>query len=67
LPRAGLRSHTIGPRGDIIGDGGHMRDAYGVPPGDLVLVRRYVGAVVSAREVFALCQYLAEVGVAARD
>jgi hypothetical protein len=46
-----------------------MRDAYGVSPGDLVLVRPdgYVGAVVSASEVAALCQYLAEVGVAPRD
>ena len=66
-PRTGLRSHTIGPRGDIIDDGGHMRDAYGVSPGDLVLVRPdgYVGAVVSAGEVSALCHYLTEVGVAA--
>ena len=62
-----LASHTTGARGDIIDDGGHMRDAYGVSPGDLVLVRPdgYVGAVVSAGEVSALCRYLAEVGVAA--
>jgi hypothetical protein len=45
-PRAGLRSHTIGPRGDIIDDGGHMRDAYGArrlgagPPGRLRRCRR---------------------------
>jgi hypothetical protein len=68
-PRAGLRSHTIGPPGDIIDDGGHMGDAYGVSPGDLVLVRPdgYVGAFVSASEVSALCQYLAEVCIAARN
>jgi 2-polyprenyl-6-methoxyphenol hydroxylase-like FAD-dependent oxidoreductase len=68
-PRCGLHSHAIGPRGDIIDDGGHMRDAYGVSPGDWVLVRPdgYVGAVVSTGEVSALCQYLAEVSVAARS
>jgi 2-polyprenyl-6-methoxyphenol hydroxylase-like FAD-dependent oxidoreductase len=63
-PRPGLRCHAIGPRGDIIDDGGHMRDAYDVSPGDLVLVRPdgYVGAVVSAGEVSALCRYLAVFG-----
>jgi 2-polyprenyl-6-methoxyphenol hydroxylase-like FAD-dependent oxidoreductase len=37
-PRPGLRIHVVGgPHGDIIDDGGHMRDAYGLSPGDWVL------------------------------
>ena len=64
-PRPGLRVYAVGPRGDIIDDGGHVRDAYGVSPGDWVLVRPdgYVGAVVSGGEVSALDHYLARVGV----
>jgi hypothetical protein len=44
-----------------------MRDAYGLSPGDWVLVRPdgYVGAIVSAAEVAALEPYLASVGVVA--
>jgi hypothetical protein len=66
-PRPGLRIHLVGPRGDIIDDGGHVRDAYGLSPGDWVLVRPdgYVGAIVSGTEVSALDPYLARVGVAA--
>jgi hypothetical protein len=66
-PRPGLRIHLVGPRGDIIDDGGHVRDAYGLSPGDWVLVRPdgYVGAIVSGAEVSALDPYLAGVGVAA--
>jgi 2-polyprenyl-6-methoxyphenol hydroxylase-like FAD-dependent oxidoreductase len=66
-PRVGLRIHHIGPRGDIIDEGGHVRDAYGLSPGDWVLVRPdgYVGAIVSGAEVSALDPYLARVGVAA--
>jgi 2-polyprenyl-6-methoxyphenol hydroxylase-like FAD-dependent oxidoreductase len=64
--RRGLRIHIVGPRGDIIDDGGHMRAAYGVSPGDWVLVRPdgYVGAIVS--ETSALDRYLARVGVTAQ-
>jgi 2-polyprenyl-6-methoxyphenol hydroxylase-like FAD-dependent oxidoreductase len=64
-PRPGLRIHVFGQRGDVIDDGGHMRDAYGPSPGDWVLVRPdgYVGAVVSGAEVSALEPYLASVGV----
>jgi 2-polyprenyl-6-methoxyphenol hydroxylase-like FAD-dependent oxidoreductase len=67
-PRVGLRIHLVGPRGDFIDDGGHVRDAYGLSPGDWVLVRPdgYVGAIVSGAEVSALAPYLARVGVAAK-
>jgi hypothetical protein len=66
-PRVGLRIHLVGPRGDFIDDGGHVRDAYGLSPRDWVLVRPdgYVGAIVSGAEVSALAPYLARVGVAA--
>jgi 2-polyprenyl-6-methoxyphenol hydroxylase-like FAD-dependent oxidoreductase len=64
-PRAGLHVHTLGPRGDIVDDGGHVRDGYGLEPGTWVLVRPdgYIGAIVSCDERPALERYLAEVGV----
>jgi hypothetical protein len=67
-PRPGLRIHVVGPRGDIIDDGGHVRDAYGPSLGDWVLVRPdgYIGAIVSEAEVSALDPYLARVGVTAK-
>jgi 2-polyprenyl-6-methoxyphenol hydroxylase-like FAD-dependent oxidoreductase len=67
-PRSGLHVHIVGPRGDVVDDGGHFRDAYGVSPSDWVLVRPdgYVGAVVGADGVPMLERYLAEVGVTAR-
>jgi hypothetical protein len=45
-----------------------VRDAYGLSPGDWVLVRPdgYVGAIVSGAEVSALDPYLARVGVAVK-
>jgi 2-polyprenyl-6-methoxyphenol hydroxylase-like FAD-dependent oxidoreductase len=66
-PRPALHVHIVGPRGDIVDDGGHFRDAYGVSPGDWVLVRPdgYVGAVVGADNVPMVERYLAEVGVTA--
>jgi 2-polyprenyl-6-methoxyphenol hydroxylase-like FAD-dependent oxidoreductase len=67
-PRPGLHVHIVGPRGDILDDADHFRDAYGVSPGEWVLVRPdgYVGAVVGADSVALLERYLAEVGVTAR-
>lgn len=64
-PRPGLRIHAIGPRGDIIDDGGHFNDAYAVNSGDWVLVRPdgYVGAIVASSEITALETYLQAVGL----
>ncbi|MFI7131507.1 hypothetical protein ACIBQ1_37925 [Nonomuraea sp. NPDC050153] len=39
VPRAGLRVHTTGVRGDILDGGGHLRDAYALSPDDWVLIR----------------------------
>jgi hypothetical protein len=66
-PRPRLHVHVVGPGGDIVDDGGHFRDAYGVSPGDWMLVRPdgYVGAVVGADDVPLIERYLVEVGVAA--
>jgi 2-polyprenyl-6-methoxyphenol hydroxylase-like FAD-dependent oxidoreductase len=66
-PRPGLRIHVIGRHGDIVDDAGHLRDAYGVSPGDWVLVRPdgYVAAVVPTEAVHELDRYLAGVGVVA--
>lgn len=62
-PRRGLHIHRVG--GDIVDDCGHMRAAYGVSPGDWVLVRPdgYVGAVVSADQTEALERYLGQIGL----
>ena len=64
-PRPGLRIHTFGPRGDIIDEHGHMRDAYALASGDRALVRPdgYVGAIVSSGEIEALETYLLKTGL----
>jgi hypothetical protein len=57
----------VGPHGDIDDAGGHIRDAYGLSAGDIVVVRPdgYVGAIVSYEERHALQGYFASVGVTA--
>jgi 2-polyprenyl-6-methoxyphenol hydroxylase-like FAD-dependent oxidoreductase len=66
-PRPGLHIHATGPRGDVVDDGGHIRDGYGVRTGDWVLVRPdgYVGAIVSSDHISSLEAYLDGVGLAA--
>jgi hypothetical protein len=60
--RPGLRIHTVGARGDIADDGGHIRDAYGLTNG-WVLIRPdgYVSAIVS--DPARLERHLESVGV----
>jgi hypothetical protein len=64
-PRAGLHVHTLGSRGDIVDDGGHVRGGYGLEPGTWVLIRPdgYIGAIVSCDAQPALERYLAAVGL----
>ncbi len=64
-PRSGLRVRIIGSRGDLVDDGGHFHDAYGLSPGQWVLIRPdgYVGAIVGTAEIPALERYLAQVGI----
>lgn len=59
-PRAGLRIHTFGSRGDLIDDREHFREAYGVSPGDWVLIRPdgYIGAIVASQQLAMLESYL---------
>jgi hypothetical protein len=66
-PRPGLRIHMLGPRGDIVDDGGHVRDGYGLEPGTWVLIRPdgYIGAIISCDGLPALDRYLEQVGVGA--
>jgi FAD binding domain len=66
-PRPGLHIHIVGPHGDVIDDGYHFRDAYGISPGDWVLVRPdgYVGAVVGADNVPLIERCLVQVGISA--
>lgn len=65
-PRPGLHIHRICQGGDVIDKAGHFREAYGLAPGDWVLVRPdgYVGAIVASAEAWALEAYLAHVGFA---
>jgi 2-polyprenyl-6-methoxyphenol hydroxylase-like FAD-dependent oxidoreductase len=64
-PRRGLRIHGFGARGDLVDDGNHFRDAYGLKAGDRVLVRPdgYVGAIVSSANIGTLEPYLQRVGI----
>jgi hypothetical protein len=64
-PRSGLRVRIVGSRGDLVDDCGHFRDAYGLSPGEWVLIRPdgYVGAIAGTEEIPALERYLADVGV----
>jgi len=57
----------VGRRGDLIDEGGHFHDAYGLSPGEWALVRPdgYVGAIVGAGDIPELERYLAKVGVVA--
>ena len=66
-PRGGLHIHAVGPRGDIVDDGGHIRDGYGVRAGEWVLVRPdgYIGAIVSSEHISVLENYLNGVGLTA--
>jgi 2-polyprenyl-6-methoxyphenol hydroxylase-like FAD-dependent oxidoreductase len=68
-PRRGLHIYTFGSRGDVIDADGHFRDAYGLAPGDWVLVRPdgYLGACVSSDHVDALENYLDNVGLGVRE
>jgi 2-polyprenyl-6-methoxyphenol hydroxylase-like FAD-dependent oxidoreductase len=64
-PRTGLHIHMFGQGGDIIDEGGHVRDGYGLEPGTWVLIRPdgYVAAIVASEERRALECYLAAVGL----
>jgi len=65
-PRKDLHIHAVGPGGDIVDDREHIREGYGVQPGNWVLVRPdgYVGAIVAADSTAVLESYLRDVGVA---
>ena len=64
--RAGLHIHIFAEgSGDVIDDGGYVREAYALPPGHWVLVRPdgYVGAIVGAEDVAALEHYFEKIGL----
>jgi len=64
-PRPGLRIRIVGAHSDLIDDGAHFKDAYGLLPDEWVLVRPdgYVGAIAGAGDMAALERYLARVGL----
>lgn len=65
-PRRGLRIHEVGAGRELVDEAGHLRNAYGLAPGEWVLVRPdgYVGAIIASDAVDVLDSYLAGVGLA---
>ncbi|MBN6110578.1 FAD-dependent oxidoreductase [Xanthomonas bonasiae] len=63
--RRGVQAYTVGERGDVRDIGGHVAEAYGLSPGDVVLVRPdgYVGMTAQVGELHALADYLAALGI----
>jgi 2-polyprenyl-6-methoxyphenol hydroxylase-like FAD-dependent oxidoreductase len=64
--RSNLHIHHVGARHELSDHGGHLRDAYGLAPGEWVLVRpdNYVGAIFRSDESGELESYLEKVGLA---
>lgn len=66
IPHTGLQVRRIGRGGDLEDDGGHIRQAYDLEPGDWVLVRPdgYVATIVGADGARALSDSLSCLGLA---
>ena len=64
-PRPGLHVHRIGAQGEVADAWGHVRDAYGLAPGECVLIRPdgYVGAILDTPSGARLGPYLDRMGV----
>lgn len=64
-PCHNLHTHLIGPGRELEDDAGHFRDAYGLEPGEWMLIRPdgYIGAIISSAEAGKLESYFAEVGL----
>jgi len=60
-----VQAYTVGKRGDLRDIGGHFVEAYGLWPGDVVLVRPdgYIGMTAQVGEPQGLADYLAAVGL----
>jgi 2-polyprenyl-6-methoxyphenol hydroxylase-like FAD-dependent oxidoreductase len=67
LRRPGLHVHCFGKQGDLVDVYGHFGTAYGLQPGETVLVRPdgYIGAIVASSGIERLGGYLDRVGLAA--
>ncbi|WP_425965070.1 FAD-dependent oxidoreductase [Rhizobium nepotum] len=63
--RKGLRIYRVGPGCELQDMAGHFRNAYGLVPGEWVLVRPdgYVAAIVTPDEVSVLQTFFSEVGL----
>ena len=66
-PRRGLQIHRVGPAGagDLTDEGGHIRAAYDLAPGDWALIRPdgYVAAIVGPGRADALSEGLSRLGL----
>ncbi|HEX4050439.1 MAG TPA: FAD-dependent oxidoreductase [Steroidobacteraceae bacterium] len=67
-PRRGLQIRRIGPGGDLLDDGGHIREAYDLGPGDWAFIRPdgYLGAIVSSDQLKVLEDFLPRAGLPPR-
>lgn len=67
--RRGLRIHHVGEGRELVDEAGHLQDAYGLAPGDWVLVRPdgYIGAIVASERIDSLAAYLDRVGLVGQD
>jgi 2-polyprenyl-6-methoxyphenol hydroxylase-like FAD-dependent oxidoreductase len=64
-PRRGVHVHMVGAAGELRDVEGHFADAYGLAPGEWVMVRPdgYVGAIVASGEMAVLEGYMRAVGL----
>lgn len=67
--RKGLHIHRVGPGCELQDMAGHFRNAYGLTPGEWVLVRPdgYVAAIVTPDETSILQMFFSEVGLTDAD
>ncbi|MGH8202560.1 MAG: FAD-dependent oxidoreductase [Steroidobacteraceae bacterium] len=61
----GLQIHRVGQGGDLKDEGGQIREAYDIEPGDWVLVRPdgYIAAIIGPGHVAALSDALSRLGL----
>lgn len=66
-PRRGLHIHTTGDRGDLIDDGKHLAQTYGLQPDEWVLIRPdgYLAVITTTDDLTRIAAYLDGVGVQA--
>ena len=64
-PRRDLQIRRVGRDGDLVDEGGHIREAYDLSPGDWALIRPdgYLGAIVGSDQAKVLDEFLLRTGL----